>query len=227
MAETNRSQEVRGPASFLLVAGGVVMVAGAAIGFLAPSLREAPWEGDLTAIAGNPSAHAWANGLILLAGIITALGLTALSSRFQEPSRTWAWMGMVSFAFAAVFLSLDRILSMEVETWAASQDLNTSTAPLFEAFVRFDEGLSSWFYLLGFGSLGLYGVALTRTGAATGTGWVFAMAGTAGIGLALLGAPIPAMVFFGTAALGVATWGLDPGWVMARTRTRPEESMPH
>lgn len=191
----------------LLVGALVIMATGAMIGFVAPSLRDAPWEGDLSAIAGNPTAHFWANGLILAAGVLTTLGLVVLSLRFQEPGRAWAWMGMVAFAFAAVFLALDRILAMEVETWAASQDAETAVV-VFEAFERFEEGLSRWFYLLGFGSLSFYGIALTRTETARESGLVFVVVGGLGILLAIAGAAIPGLVFLGTAALGAATWRL-------------------
>jgi len=192
----------------LLVSAFVIFAVGVMIGFVAPSLREAPWEGDLTAIAGNPVAHAWANRLILLAGLLTTLGLAALSSRFEGPGRTWAWMGMVAFAFAAMFLAIDRIIASELETWAATQDLNGARREVYEAFELLN--VSDWFYVMGFSALILYGVALTHTVATRVAGFGFIAAGGFGIAVHLIGGAIPGLVFLGTVALGVSTWRLNP-----------------
>lgn len=194
-------------AGFVLIGGFVIFSIGAIIGFVAPSLRDAPWEGDLAAIAGNPAAYRWANGLILASGIVTALGLASLNVRFADRSRSWASMGLVAFGFAAVFLALDRILSMEVTTWAVSQSQETALV-VFDAFDQFDDGLSGWFYFTGFASLGLYGIALTQTKLARGSGWLFVGVGLLGIGLAIVDGVIPGMIFLGTLGLALATWRL-------------------
>ena len=187
------------------------MFTGAAIPFLAASLREAPWSDDwqelAAAIAGNPAAWVWANGLILAAAVLTTLGLVALSIRFDEPSRPWAWMGLVAFAFAAVLGVLDRIISMGLATWAAQQGLE-ATEVTVQAFIRLDEGLSVAFFILGFLSLSLYGIAMAQTERA-GLGWPFVAAGMVGIVLGAFGTGIPAFVYFGTAAVGVVTWRLS------------------
>ena len=60
--------------------------------------------------------------------------------------------------------------------------------------------------ILGFLALGFFGVAMARTEGASGRGRAFVVLGVVGILLDLVGATIPAMVFFGTAALGIVTW---------------------
>jgi hypothetical protein len=200
----------------LLVGGVVVMMTGAAIPFLAPSLREAPWEGDLAAIAGNPTAHVWANGLLIAAAILTTLGLVALSIRFEGRSRPWAWMGLVAFAFAAVLGVIDRIIVTGPATWAAQQGLD-ETDLIVQAFSRLVDGLGVTFMILGFFALSLYGIAMSQIEGSSGIGWAFVAGGILGIVLELVGGTIPAFVFFGTAALGIATWRLG---VTAPTRRR-------
>jgi hypothetical protein len=197
----------------LLMAATAIMFTGAAIGFFAPSLREAPWTDDpqqaAIAIAGNPNAYAWANGLILAAVLLTALALVPVTIQFKRSSRPWAWTALVAFALAAVFETIDRTIGVQVFTWAAQQHLSV-TDPVVQAFIRFQDGLGYAFYILGFLALGLYGMAmlLQRTGA-SGLGWLFVAGGVLGIVLQVAGAAIPAMVFIGTAALGAATWLLD------------------
>ena len=187
------------------------MFTGAALGFFAPSLREAPWSGDFAAISGNPAASMWANGLILAAAIITTFGLVALSLRFEGPSRTWAWMGLVAFAFAALLSVIDRIMSVWLTTRAAQQGLEEADV-IVQAFSRFDDGLGFLFFILGFLSLSLYGLAMAQTDRHNGLGWLFVAVGIVGIVLGSFGAGIPAMPYFGTAALGIATWrfGVPP-----------------
>jgi len=191
----------------LLVGGVVVMMTGASIPFLAPSLRETPWQSDLATIAGNPTAHVWANGLFLAAAVLTTLGLVALSLRFEGRSRPWAWMGLVTFAFAAVFGVIDRIIVMGPATLAAQQGLD-ETDVVVQAFSGLVEGLGVTFMIVGFFALSLYGIALARGGRSSGIGWVFVAAGILGIVLELIGGTIPAFVYVGTAALGIVTWRL-------------------
>ena len=134
LRKTNRT------AGGMLIVATAIMFSGAAIGFFAPSLRDAPWTDDLhqaaTTIAGNPSAYMWANGLIMAAAVLTALALVLLSLGFEGRARPWAWTAMVAFAFAALFEAIDRIISMQVHTWAALQQLEL-TDPAIRTFIRF------------------------------------------------------------------------------------------
>ncbi|MDX1435299.1 MAG: hypothetical protein R3335_00715 [Anaerolineales bacterium] len=193
------------PAGWILIGAAAVMLLGAAIGFLAPSLRDAPWTDDpqlaAVTIAGNPAAYAWANGLILAASIITAIGFVPACAQFRGASRPWAWSAVIAFALAAGFESLDRTISIQVYTWAATQDLQI-TDPAIRTFILFQEGLSNLFYWLGFLAIGLFGVALLSGPHGSGLGWVFVAGCVLGIGLHLAGGAIPAMIFFGTAAIG-------------------------
>ena len=147
----------------------------------------------------------WANGLILAAAILTALGLVPLSLGFEGRSRPWAWTALVAFAFAAVLEAIDRIISMQVTTWAAQRYPDETVFTVGEAFERFDSGLGFAFYILAFIAVGLYGIAFVQTGRVIGLGWAFVAVGVIGIILELAGAGIPGYVFLGTAALGVAT----------------------
>jgi hypothetical protein len=199
-------------AGVILIGAAVVMAAGAAIGFLAPSLRDAPWTDDpqiaAVTIAGNPDAYALANGLFMAAAILTTLGLVPASLGFKGRSRPWAWMALVSFAFAAVFESVDRTISMQIFTWAAQQDFQL-TDPTIQAFIRFQGGLSDLFHILGFLAISLYGIAMLQSPGIREAGWIFVIGGLLGIVLQVIGGVIPAFVFLGTAALGTAIWLLD------------------
>lgn len=193
----------------VLIAAFVVFVTGAGIGFLAPSLRDAPpfvtddVAAVASAIAGNPAAWRWANGLILAAAVITALGLVPISIRFNGASRTWALAGLVSFSMAAVLSVVSRLTGIGVTTWAAQQYPDPTVVAIFEAFRLMH--LGSAFMVLAFVAIGLYGMAMTRMGA-HGMGWVFVAVGLVGILLEAAGAAIPLFVYLTTAAFGVATW---------------------
>ena len=217
--ETTQPKRTRDrlPGAVLIIAAAI-MFTGAAIGFLAPSLSEAPpfvtddVERVAAAIAANPTAWRWANGLILAAAILTALALVPISLRFEGPGRPWAWTGLTAFVFAAVFAAIDRIISMQVTTWAAQQYPDATVFTVWDAFERFGGGLGVTFYILGFLALGLYGIAMAQAERTRGLGWAFVASSLLGIALEVIGgAGIPAYVFLGTAALGVATWQLgDP-----------------
>ena len=192
------------------------MITGAAIGFLAPSLNDAPpfvtddVDRAAAAIAGNPAAWRWANGLILAAAILTALGLVPISFRFEGRGRPWAWTGLVAFVFAAMFAAVDRIVSIQVTTWAAQRYPDPTVQTVWEAFGRFGGGLGMAFYILAFLALGLYGIAMTQEQRTAGLGWAFLGASALSIALEVVGGVgIPGFVFLGTAAFGVATWRLN------------------
>jgi hypothetical protein len=212
MEITHQTDRTARFAGGILIVAALIMVTGAAIGFQAPSLRDAPWTDDpqlaAATIAGNPGAYAWANGLILAAAILTALGLVPASILFPSRSRPWAWSGMAAFALAATFEAVDRTISIQVFTWAAQQDFQV-TDPTIQAFIRLQGGMSDLFYSLGFLAISLFGIALLKADRWGTVGWIFAAVGVLGILLHLAGAAIPAMVFFGTAGLGAVIWMLD------------------
>lgn len=193
----------------ILILAAIVMVVGAAIPFFAPSLRDAPWTDDpsraAAAIAGSPGAYAWAHGLFIAAAILTALGLVPISLGFRGSGRPWAMMALSAFTIAAIFSAIDRTFNIEVFTWGAVQGVSV-TDLLIQSIMRFQEGLSYAFYILAFLALGLYGIAMLQQPKPSGLGWVFVVAGILGLVLRVFGELIPAFVFLGTAALGVATW---------------------
>ncbi len=212
-------------AGSLLVAAALVMFAGVAIGFVAPSLRDAPpfVTDDVAqvaaAIAGNPTAWAWANGLILSAAIITALGLVPISSAFAANSRPWAWTGLAAFSLGTTFEVVDRLVAIGVTTWAAQRFPDPTVLTVHEAFDRFDDGLGTTFAILAFVAIGLYGHAIRKEGAATGFGSALILGAGVGVVLEIIGVGIPAFVYFGTAALGIAVWRIRA--TPARTPSGP------
>ena len=195
----------------LVLAAGIIFI-GAAIPFFSPSLSDAPWSDDrqelLDVIAGNTTAWVWANGIILVAVVITILALVPLSNRFEGPGRSWAWMGLVAFVFAAVLQVVDRIISIGPVTWAADQGV-TATNTTIQAFDRLGGGLSTAFFILGFLALGLYGVAMAQNPDTSRIGWSFVVGGVLGVVLRAFGGGIPGFVFLGTGALGMANLRRD------------------
>ena len=206
--EIRQSRKTNRVAGAMLIVATAIMFTGAAIGFFAPSLRDAPWADNAheatTTIAGNPSAYIWANGLIMAAAVLTALALVPLSLGFEGRARPWALTAMVAFAFAAMFEAIDRIIRMQVHTWAVQQQLDLAD-PIVRPFIRIQSGLDYSYNILGFIALGLYGVAMLVRSGVGGIGWLFLAGGIFGIFLQVSDATIPAMVFFGTGALGVVT----------------------
>jgi len=195
--------------SRLLILAVVIMATGAVIPVFAPSLRDAPWTDDpqlaAAAIAGNPSAYAWAHGLFIAAAILTALGLVPVSLAFQGRSRPWAMMALVAFAFAAVFSAINRIINIEVYTWGVGHGLNV-TDPWVQALMLFQAGLSHLFNILAYLALSLYGIAMLQQLNPSQLGWIFVVGSLFGLVLHLAGGGIPAFVYIGAGALGVATW---------------------
>jgi hypothetical protein len=193
----------------VLVLGTLAMIAGAAIPFYAPSLNQAPWTADVqlgaSLIAGNPGAYAWASGLFLAAGLITALGLGPVSMAFTARGQPWARMGLVTFVFSAVCSTIDRTISIKVFTWGAVQHLDTTT-PLVQTILRFQSGMGQLTHLLAYTAIGLYGAAMLLRVVPFLLGWVFVLGGVAGVAAKVVGHPIPAFSYLGTGALGVAMW---------------------
>lgn len=191
----------------VLIASTIIMLAGAAIANFTlaqsqTSFGAAP-EQLMAAIAANPSAWRLADILILAAIILTALGLVPITIGFGEPGRFWAQAGFLAFSISAVLGSIRRIVSIYVDTWVAIEgiDLNDTTV---EAFSRFGVGLGEWFTILAFVAIALYGMAFLRRSESNATGWLFIGGGIVGLIIQLVGAGIPAFIFFETGALGVA-----------------------
>ena len=192
---------------WLLVGATVVMAAGATIPFVSPSLRDAPWSDvwDELArgIAGNPVAWRWANALFLAAAVLTAFGLAALSTTFAGRARVLGLMGGLAFGIAAALSAIDRTIAIAVAPWAAAEGL-ASSDPTVQAFIRMDEGLSLLFFILGFASVILFGIAMVVAGSGdAGAGRVVAAIGGLGIVVAVVGFAIPAFVYLATATIGL------------------------
>ena len=192
--------------SWLLVIGLVIFTVGAVIGFVAPSLREAPWSDypqlGLRAIAGNPSAHVLANSLILSSAMLTALGLSAFSFGFKSTARAWAVTGAVAFVLSAIFITLDRLISIKVITIIAQEGLATHGST-FTLFSSLQDGLSALFYYLGFFAISLLGIAYSQTSPPSGQSTILIAGGLGGIALTIVGGVIPGMVFLGTGVIGI------------------------
>jgi hypothetical protein len=196
----------------ILVGALAIAATGAGIGFLAPSLRDAPpFVSDdvravADAIAGNPTAWQWANAMFLIAMLLAAFALVPIGLRLRTGS--WAVLGIVAFAIAAVFEVLGRMLAIEVFTWAAQRYDDPGVVTVYEAFDGFDGALGYVAWLLAFVAVVFFGFALRSAGDTAG--WMFVAIGAIGIVVAAIGLAIPLYVFLATAALGVASWRLSP-----------------
>jgi hypothetical protein len=188
--------------------GGVLMAAGALLPGLVHSLDGA-WSDDpqqvAAAIARSPTAWGWANGLILVASIFTAIALTPFAHRFEGTSRGWSLTALTAFALAAVVEAILRVINIQEFTWAAQQHLGVTDPRVLE-FLRLADGLGFAFYVLGFLALLLFGLAILTGADFKAAGWGLIIGGGFGLLLAFIGAAIPAMVFIGTWSLGLGIW---------------------
>lgn len=211
------------PGVVLILASGV-MITGAVIGFVAPSLRDAPpfVTDDLpevaAAIAGNPAAWRWANALIFAAAILTTLALVPITLRFRDRSLPWAMTGLVAFALAAVFDTVDRLITIRVTTWAAPLYPDETAVTLWEALKGIR--LGTVFYILAFVAIGFYGIALQRSESVNWGRTIVAIA-VAGVLLEVVGAGIPAYVYLATTTLAIATWKTDHSALSPEGRPTP------
>lgn len=193
----------------LVVVASVIMFSGAVTGFVAPSLRDAPpfvtsdMEAVAAAIAGNPAAWGWANTLIFVAAILTALALVPITLRFPGRSGPWAATGLVAFALAAALETVGRLITIRVTIWAAPQYPDEIAVGLWEVLDRLR--LGTVFYILALVAIGLYGIALQRSDT-KGWGSTFVAIAIVGVLLEVLGFGFPAYIYLATATLAIATW---------------------
>jgi len=191
----------------VLIAAMVVMLVGAAVANFTLARNHTGFGGApeeiLAAVAANPSAWRFADILILVAIILTALGFVPITLGFGKPGCAWAWAALLTYSISAVFGATRRIISIYLETWVAVEgiELNDSTV---EAFSRFGKGLGEWFTILAFTTIALYGIALLHRLGTGSLGWLFIGGGAIGVLVHLIGAGIPAFIFFETGALGLA-----------------------
>lgn len=195
--------------AILLVGAAVIMFTGAGIAVLSPSLNPAVFTSDLRvyleSVESNPIAWMWAQGLIITGGIVTLFGLVALAQKFQGYARQWGWVGVAAYGLSTVFLALNRILDMSVGILATELLADPNSLKSFTPLLAIDDILGDWWGALAWVSLVATGIALIRTAGIRVKGTAFTAVGLVGLGLDLIGATIPAMIFFATAALGIAT----------------------
>lgn len=192
-------------AGALLVAGAAIMFIGASVPFIT-SLGGEAWYGNaaevLTAIARNPMAWRWANVLIAVAAIVTVVGLAG-TLFWSPPSRFFATAGLVAFGVGACLDVVARVLEMRVGPLVAVGNPDPPLASTYESFHQFSEGLIQAFILIALIALALYGIAALQH-EATWLGAVLIVIGIGGLALEVLGGAIPALVYIGTATLGVS-----------------------
>lgn len=188
----------------VLILGAVVMFIGASIPFLTGLGGEA-WTGNpeevLSAVSREPGAWKWANGLIAAAGLLTVIGLAGLTA-YLWPDHPVAIAALITFAIAAAMDIASRLLNARVAPWAASQPAEGEGAAVFVGMHELSEGLIQGFILIAFVSMAIYGLAVLQHG----TLWLGALLVLFGIGgfiLELVGAAIPALIFIGTAVMGI------------------------
>lgn len=192
-------------AGALLVVGAAIMFIGASIPFVS-SLGGEAWYGSpaetLTAIAKNPTAWKWANTLIAVAAVATVIGLAGTVS-WSPSNRFFATAGLATFGVGASLDVVARVLVMRVGPSIAVDNPDSPLVDTYESFHQFSEGLIQAFILIAFVALALYGIAAIQH-EATWLGTVLIMLGVGGLALEVLGAAIPALVYMGTATLGVS-----------------------
>ena len=191
-------------AGALLIAGAAIMFIGASVPFIT-SLGGDAWYGSpaevLAAIAKNPTAWRWANALIAVAAVVTAIGLAG-TVLWSPPSRFFATAGLVAFGVGAALDVVARVLDMRVGPLAAVRNPDSPLASTYESFHQLSEGLIQAFILIAFIALALLGIAALQH-EATWLGAVLIVLGAGGLVLEVVGAAIPALVYIGTATLGV------------------------
>lgn len=194
---------IRRSAGILLIAGAVIMFAGASLPFLT-SLGADAWLGTpgkvLDAVADNQTAWTWANTLIAVAAITTTIGLTLSTNRFPN-GRHVALAGSITFAIAATLETVSRILNSTLTPWAADNPAS-QLAESFEAVYRFSEALISTFILIAFASLALFGTAALQDHNRQ-LGLTLILASATGFTLELAEAAIPALIYITTGGLGI------------------------
>lgn len=192
-------------AGALVVAAAAVMFAGASIPFLTNLGGEA-WQGTpdevLAAVSRDPSAWRLANGLIALAAAATAVGLAWITGVFDS-GRATARAGLIAFVIGSSSELVSRVLNMTLTKWVAEGSGGRAIADSYEGFYLFGEGLIDAFILLGFVALALFGIAVRQEGI-TWLGTMLVIFGLGGLVLELIGAAIPALVYIGTAILGIS-----------------------
>jgi hypothetical protein len=141
---------------------------------------------------------------ILVAILLTTLGLVPTTLRFSGPSRPWAVAALLTFSISAIFGSIRRTINIYLQTWFAVEAIDL-THPTPEAFSRFGRALGEWFTILAFVAIALYGMAMLQRPESTPVGWLFLGGGALGLVVHWVGVGIPAFIFLGTGALGVVT----------------------
>lgn len=194
----------------ILLIGAGIMFIGAAIPF-ATDLGGEAWYGTpdsvLEAVSKGATAWRWANGLIAVAAVTTAVGLAMAVFRFST-GRSFALAGLTAFGIGAALEVTARIFNIQVGTLAATESSETPLASIYPSLYQFSEGLISGFILLGFAALILVGIAALQSGPAW-LGTLLVALGAIGLALEIVGAAIPALVYMSTAVLGIAmVWNL-------------------
>ena len=190
------------------------MFTGAGVAVLSPSLNPAVFAADvqvyLESVAANSVGWMWAQGLIIAGGMVTLLGLVALALRFRGSASQWGWIGVATYALSTVFLALNRFLDMAAGALASALLADADSLKSFITLVTVDEILGDWWGALAYLARVAMGMALTRADGHREIGWLFVVVGLGGLMLDLASVTIPAMIFAATAALGVATWRIQP-----------------
>jgi hypothetical protein len=195
-------------AMLIMFAGAIT--AGITLGQGEASFGSGP-EAVLAAIAARPRLWSLADILILLAIVLTALGLAPITASFGGSGRLWAQAGFNLFLISAVLGVVRRTLSIQLEPWVAVNGIAPDELTI-QALSRVGDGLGEWFTILSLASVISLGIALVLPRQSMTLGWLFVAWGAAGMVMHFVGAGIPAFIFFGTGGLGAVVLLTDlPG----------------
>ncbi len=120
----------------------------------------------LDRIQANPAGHLWTSANFLLATIITLVGLGLFTLALREAGdRTLSAVGLLIFAFGAVFWTLHLTVRMTVMVQAAQEWATTSSPPeWFEPWRAWAALLFGLYSVLAYLGLAAYGGALLTLG---------------------------------------------------------------
>ena len=189
-------------AAWLLLIGGALAV----IGACCPPYRQwsAPQEEGFRAIAGNPIGWWCIHSGFFLGTVVSLLGLASLASELRgRAGGEWALIAAVAFGIAATAWIANLAYRVSIWSWAAQTFTSTGVTPdAFAVWQRFARILFAIFSLVGYGSVGLLGIALLRAG--IGPAWLrwatLACGFSAGF---VVGHNVPLIMYTPFVALGV------------------------
>lgn len=120
----------------------------------------------LEGIAANQSGHLLTSATFLVAAVITLTGLTLFTIVLHEAGdRCLSYLGLIAFAFGAVFWVIHLDFRLTVMIWAAGELTRTGVPPpWYEPWRNWASVMFGLYHVLAYAALAAYGGALLKTG---------------------------------------------------------------